>query len=78
MIISTNSEPHAVPFGGSDCSAGWMPIETAPKDGSEIVVYCPDIHGLGHMASLCAWHADAGFCVDELREPKFWMTLPNR
>ncbi len=51
-------------------------IETAPKDGTEIVVYCPSAHGIRHMASICAWHADAGFCVDELREPTHWMPLP--
>jgi len=55
----------------------WMPIESAPRDGSEFVVYCPPAHGIGHMASLCKWHEDAGFCVDELREPTHWMPLPN-
>ena len=54
----------------------WMPIETAPKD-CDIVVYCPPAHGIRHMASICRWHEDAGFCVDELREPAFWISLPN-
>ena len=58
-------------------SAAWLPIESAPKDGTEIIVYCPPAHGLPHMASVCAWHEDAGFCVDELREPTLWIPLPN-
>lgn len=56
---------------------GWQSIETAPRDGSEIVVYCPPCHGLPAMASLCAWHDDAGFCVDELREPTHWIHPPK-
>ena len=55
----------------------WKPIETAPKDGTEIIVYCPPAHGLRHMSSVCAYHEDAGFCVDELREPTIWMPLPD-
>jgi hypothetical protein len=54
----------------------FQPIATAPKDGTEIIVYCPPAHGLPHMASICAWHEDAGFCVDELREPTMWTYLP--
>ena len=54
----------------------WQSIETAPRDGTEIIVYCPPAHGLRHMASVCAWHEDAGFCVDELREPTLWQPLP--
>ena len=60
-----------------DEQSGWMPIETAPKDGTEIIVYCQPAHGLPHMASVCAWHDDAGFCVDELREPSLWIPLPK-
>jgi len=55
----------------------WMDIETAPKDGTEIAVYCPSAHGLPEMVSLCAWHKDAGFCVDELREPTLWVRKPQ-
>lgn len=60
-----------------DDQSGWMPIETAPRDGNEIIVYCPPAHGLPHMASVCAYHEDAGFCVDELREPSLWIPLPK-
>ena len=54
----------------------WQPIETAPKDRSLFLVWAPGRDGLGPMFSLCAWHPDAGFCIDELREPTHWMPLP--
>ena len=53
----------------------WDPIDTAPKDGTDIVVYCPPAHGLTHMVCVCAWHEDAGFCVCELRTPTHWHAL---
>lgn len=65
------------PSDAADCSDVWSPIESAPKDGTEIIVYCPPAHGLPHMASVCAYHEDAGFCVDELREPTLWIPLPK-
>lgn len=53
----------------------WRPIETAPRDGTMIWVYCPSAHGLSEMVSLCSWHSDAGFCVDELRHPTLWFPI---
>jgi hypothetical protein len=58
---------------------GWQPIETAPKDGGEIIVYSQDTTGstgLSPFVSLCAWHPDAGFCTCELRAVTHWMPLP--
>jgi len=55
---------------------GWQPIESAPRDGTEIIVYCPPAHGLLSMVSFCAWHNEAGFCVDEIREPSHWIAQP--
>jgi hypothetical protein len=51
-------------------------METAPR-GRPIIVYCPERHGLQAMASICEWHPDAGFCVDELREPTCWTEIPR-
>jgi len=53
----------------------WKPIESAPQD-REIVVYAPGREGLGELVSLCQWHPDAGFCIDELREPTLWTEKP--
>lgn len=50
----------------------WLPIECAPTDGREIVVYAPARDGLKELVSLCAYHPDAGFCIDEIRSPTHW------
>ena len=58
----------------------WQPIETAPRDRT-ILVCAPgnDPRFWSHLPNLictCRWHEDAGFCVDEVREPTHWMPLP--
>lgn len=53
----------------------WQPIETAPRDGTLILVWAPGKYDLPPLYSLCAYHADAGFTIDELREPSHWMKL---
>jgi hypothetical protein len=55
---------------------GWQPIATAPKDRL-ILLWAPGIYDLSAMYSLCMWHEDAGFCIDELRVPTHWMPLPQ-
>lgn len=55
----------------------WQPIETAPKDGTLFLAWAPSLHGLPAMYSLCAWHPDGGFCIDELREVTKWQPLPD-
>lgn len=54
----------------------WLPIETAPRDGAHVLVYAPGRDGLSALMSVCQWHDDAGWCIDELREPTHWMPLP--
>lgn len=54
----------------------WLPMDTAPHD-TEIVVWCDGVQDLPPMVSLCKWHPDAGFYVDELREPKWWTNKPT-
>jgi hypothetical protein len=54
----------------------WRSITTAPKD-REIIVWAPAREGLPPIASLCRWHPDAGFCIDELRKPTLWMDSPD-
>lgn len=46
-------------------------IENAPKDRT-ILVWAPGREGLPAMFALCKWHPDAGFCIDELRQPIMW------
>lgn len=55
----------------------WQPIDTAPTDGTLILVYAPGVQDLDSIICPCAYHPDAGFCVDELREPTHWMPLPS-
>ena len=63
----------------------WQPIDTAPKDGTEVLVYAAEYPGdllvdgepLPAFITICAYHADAGWCVCELREVTAWMPLPE-
>lgn len=71
---------------------GWQPIETAPKDGTEIVVYHPEA---GVCAAFCpsagfSWHCMDGAnttigakskvsiptMTSFVRPPTHWMPLP--
>lgn len=54
----------------------WQPIETAPTDGTHILVFAPGVEDLRHIICSCSYHPDGGFCVDELRYPTHWMPLP--
>ena len=54
----------------------WRPIDTAPTDGTPVLVYAPEYGGLPELMSVCQWHADAGWCIDELRQPTDWMPMP--
>lgn len=55
----------------------WNPIETAPTDGTEVWVYVAPRDGLKGFQCVCAYHPDAGWCADELREVTHWMPLPE-
>jgi hypothetical protein len=54
----------------------WRPIETAPKDGTVVLVFAAARDGLSAFQCTAAYHEDAGWCVDELREATHWMPLP--
>ena len=60
-----------------DATFKWEPISTAPKN-REIIVFCLGTEGLNDLVSFCKWHPEAGFCVDELREPVAWTEHPLR
>jgi hypothetical protein len=55
---------------------GWMPIETAPSDGTFVWVYTAARDGLPAFQGPCAYHRSAGWCTDELRWVTHWMTHP--
>lgn len=62
-------------------SGSWRDIDSAPRDGTAILVFAPGRSdrwegGLGDLICRCAWHPEAGFCVCELREPTHWQPLP--
>lgn len=66
------------------CSAGWQPIDTAPKNSEEILLYCPGNHPLQLMGFFSS---DAGgrweHCSESLYYeeqeifPTHWMPLPD-
>ena len=55
----------------------WRPIESAPKDGTLVLVYCPPYAGLSSIRCTAEYHTDAGWCVDELRTVTHWLPLPS-
>lgn len=61
----------------------WQPIETAPRDGTEVLVYARVLHpekwGVHLEPIICAasYHPDAGWCVCEIRDVTHWRPLPT-
>ena len=56
----------------------WSPIETAPKDGKQLVWATCETSGTG-WASFARWHQDH-WCSDDdgLVAPTHWMLSPDR
>jgi hypothetical protein len=53
----------------------WQPIETAPKDDTDVLVLCD--HGIISIGSFTAgmwWFEQVTY---EKREPIYWMPLPE-
>ncbi|UNY40271.1 hypothetical protein KLEP181_gp30 [Paracoccus phage vB_PmaP_KLEP18-1] len=75
-------------FDGVRRETGWQPIETAPKDGTLILMFWPESvnnRTLGHVISTGSidddwWDVDnwtAGKILDEgATKPTHWMPLP--
>jgi hypothetical protein len=57
----------------------WQPIDTAPRDGTVIVGWCPDLKPA--MRSCCVrWENGWGFLTtpsNQMRLPTFWMAIPE-
>jgi hypothetical protein len=57
----------------------WRTMDTAPEDGTIVEVYAEEREDLLAFITLAAYHSDAGWCVDEFREPIAWRRhLPPR
>ena len=58
----------------------WRLIETAAKDGSRMIVYCP-VWGIVTEAHFCnehkAWFFDNPETIEGLIQPTHWMPLPE-
>src|SRR5271156_5985648 len=47
----------------------WKPIETAPRDGTKILVWHPEVQGI-------ALDRQAGAAVDEWKNGRWWRSYP--
>jgi hypothetical protein len=68
---------------------GWLPIDSAPKDGARIDLGCHYTNGKWHRAPDCYWHKKAGRWVSPHHDkegysvlrlpfmPTHWMPLPS-
>lgn len=63
----------------------WRPIEEAPKDGTEVLVYAwlnppeklhESVRDLPPYIGFTSYHPDAGWLVCEIREVTHFMQLP--
>jgi hypothetical protein len=66
--------------------ADWRPIETAPRDGTHILVWVHDDSPLRRYlgehqsgCSIAAWtdHNGGGWAMNRFGEPTHWMPLPT-
>lgn len=59
----------------------WLPIETAPKDGTEILVCGPSMPADGMYRSCAVWREgkwiESWWSNDELFPPTYWTPLPD-
>lgn len=53
----------------------WHHIATAPQDGTVVWVYTAAAYDLPAFQGPCAYHPNAGWCTDELRQVTHWVPL---
>jgi hypothetical protein len=67
------------PHKGHEQEAGWRPIETAPKDGTTVILYCAQpkvryrLTVAKWVATWKAWQSQPGAWTVS---PTHWMPLP--
>lgn len=63
----------------------WRPIEEAPRDGTEVLVWAglnppekwhESLHDIRPYIGPASYHPDAGWCVCTVREVTHWMPRP--
>lgn len=56
----------------------WMPISTAPRDGTSVLVYGPRRDG-GTYIDVCPYYMNEWTVIwmDNYEEPTHWMPLPE-
>lgn len=65
-----------------DKATGWQTIDTAPKDGTKILVFGPDKNGSFYM-DVCGWPLNwksmwpVAYMAYAASEPTHWMALPE-
>ena len=61
----------------SNRSNEWQPIETAPKDFNQLILYCGEFICMGRWSEYYKeWEDDCG--IERLRiQPSHWMLLPE-
>ncbi len=66
-----------------DGDAGWRPIETAPRDGTHILVFGPSNSKNKTYMDVCAWPNNwdgmwpVAYMAYAAGEPTHWMPLPS-
>ena len=58
---------------------GWQPIETAPKDGRNVLLFCPRAQDYGYNGIRLTWRKDGCWqgANNSLWPPTHWMPLPE-
>lgn len=57
-------------------TGGWQDIASAPKDGSHVHLYAPELQFVGFYADACGWCYVAPGCPLAPTQPTAWRPLP--
>lgn len=77
LVACEKVDDYTIPLYTSQSAQEWQPIETAPKDGTEILLFS------GWDIGLCYWRNDSCFlgwtwgAGNRFNNPSHWMPLPQ-